>query len=337
MKPVLCAILLAALIPPGAALTQTVDFRGMPHTALGQAILVPDGPPESGTLLVSGIGTTGLDGVSAQLPESACTYRARWDPLTGPGPGGLLRFRTYGAPFDGGPDGLLGTAGFANPGTGLQIEVDLPAGEFLLNQISVWDGSGPPEFALIPATGVVADVARLPDAFEVESLCTDVVMTAISFIWNTPADVTLPGGPTIPAYRVMIMSEAYYAFFSQVDIELAGISALNLIDAETGLPGGAAGEGPPRVPILAPGFPNPFNPRTTLRYELPVDGPLSLVVHDARGRRLKVLHDGFAAAGPGKAVWDGTDARGRPLPSGVYFVQLRQGGHRVVRKLVLAR
>jgi predicted outer membrane repeat protein len=83
--------------------------------------------------------------------------------------------------------------------------------------------------------------------------------------------------------------------------------------------------------------PNPFFPRTTLSFELPRSGPVRLAVYDAAGRFVRTLAEGTYAAGPHEKVWDGRDAQGRPLPSGVYFGRLEAGGVRNSRALVLTR
>jgi hypothetical protein len=75
-------------------------------------------------------------------------------------------------------------------------------------------------------------------------------------------------------------------------------------------------------------FPNPFNPRTRIGFDLPAAGHILLAVFDARGRRVATLHEGAAAAGPLHFDWDGRDDRGLVQPGGVYLFRLdsRQGG-----------
>ncbi len=71
--------------------------------------------------------------------------------------------------------------------------------------------------------------------------------------------------------------------------------------------------------------PNPFNPLTTVKFNLDRDGPARLEVFDTRGRRVSVIHDGFSPAGPLAARWDGRDDAGRIQPGGVYLFLLRTG------------
>ncbi|MHB8078115.1 MAG: FlgD immunoglobulin-like domain containing protein [Candidatus Krumholzibacteriia bacterium] len=83
--------------------------------------------------------------------------------------------------------------------------------------------------------------------------------------------------------------------------------------------------------------PNPFNPRTELAFVLGAAAHVRLTLHDARGRLVAVLTDADRAAGRHAVIWNGTDARGRPAPSGAYFARLRVGGETRVGRLVLAR
>ncbi len=84
-------------------------------------------------------------------------------------------------------------------------------------------------------------------------------------------------------------------------------------------------------------YPNPFNPRATVVFTLPAAGHARLTVHDVRGRRLRVLAQGHAAAGRHELEWDGRDNAGRPLSSGVYLLRLEARGARGIAKAVLLR
>jgi hypothetical protein len=84
--------------------------------------------------------------------------------------------------------------------------------------------------------------------------------------------------------------------------------------------------------------PNPFNPRTMIRYYLPRESIVTLTVYDAAGRRVAALVNGdVKPAGYHVAEWDGGTIAGGTLASGVYFYQLRVGKHTTTRKMVLLR
>jgi hypothetical protein len=87
--------------------------------------------------------------------------------------------------------------------------------------------------------------------------------------------------------------------------------------------------------VLEQNSPNPFNPSTTIRYELAAPGHATIRVYDVRGRVVRTLVDASRAAGPHSAVWDGRDDRGTRAASGVYFYRLESGRSVNVRKMVL--
>ena len=82
----------------------------------------------------------------------------------------------------------------------------------------------------------------------------------------------------------------------------------------------------PIVMTLEQNHPNPFNPRTTIRLDLPAAGTVRLAVYDIAGRLVRVLVEGEIPAGSHEAVWDGRDASGRSVPSGSYLARLVAGG-----------
>jgi hypothetical protein len=96
---------------------------------------------------------------------------------------------------------------------------------------------------------------------------------------------------------------------------------------------------PPRRTMLHPNLPNPFNPTTSLRFDVGGESArrVTLVIYDARGRRIRGLVDGVRSPGRYSEPWDGRDDRGVAQPSGVYFSRLVAGDERAARKLVLLR
>jgi len=78
-------------------------------------------------------------------------------------------------------------------------------------------------------------------------------------------------------------------------------------------------------------YPNPFNPVTTIRYDLPEQSYVTIVIYDLMGREVKRLvrprraysEPGRVVSGYHKAVWDGTDSFGKPVSAGIYLYQIR--------------
>jgi aminopeptidase N len=89
---------------------------------------------------------------------------------------------------------------------------------------------------------------------------------------------------------------------------------------------------------LLPNAPNPFNPRTALRFELPTPQDVRLRILDARGRVVDVLEPGPMPAGRHRMPWTGVDRRGNPVASGTYRVLLEADGTvSSVRPITLVR
>jgi hypothetical protein len=78
--------------------------------------------------------------------------------------------------------------------------------------------------------------------------------------------------------------------------------------------------------LLLPCSPNPFNPRTTIRFELPQSGSVQLAVFDLAGRLVRVLVETELDQGAHDTDWDGRDASGRKVSSGSYVARLHFGG-----------
>jgi endonuclease/exonuclease/phosphatase family metal-dependent hydrolase len=88
---------------------------------------------------------------------------------------------------------------------------------------------------------------------------------------------------------------------------------------------------------LHPNVPNPFNPATTLSFDLAQSGRARLDVYDPRGRRLATLIDGDLPAGQHQLVWTARAQDGSPLASGVYLVRLVAGDVRQTQRVTLVR
>jgi len=89
--------------------------------------------------------------------------------------------------------------------------------------------------------------------------------------------------------------------------------------------------------VFAPATPSPFSAHTVLRYLVPRTGATALRVYDPQGRLVRTLVDEAAQpAGEHEAAWDGRDAAGTKVRSGLYLARLDAGGRRLVQKLVVS-
>jgi hypothetical protein len=89
-------------------------------------------------------------------------------------------------------------------------------------------------------------------------------------------------------------------------------------------------------PLLSQIAPNPFRPPTTVSYELAEAGRVSLRIYDLQGRVVRVLVDDRQSRQRHTVGWDGRDAAGREVASGVYFYRLETGAGIETRRMVLA-
>jgi len=93
----------------------------------------------------------------------------------------------------------------------------------------------------------------------------------------------------------------------------------------------------PKSYHLEQNYPNPFNPSTTIRYELPAHSTVQLAIFGVDGKLVRVLASGAKPMGRYEATWDGRDANGSPVASGVYFYRLNAGSFSETRKMVLMK
>ena len=85
-------------------------------------------------------------------------------------------------------------------------------------------------------------------------------------------------------------------------------------------------------------FPNPFNPKTEIRFSLPEAGTVSLQVFDLQGRKVADLaNDQTFEAGTHSVTWNGTDDSGQPMASGIYFTRILAGEFAETQKMTLVK
>ncbi len=83
--------------------------------------------------------------------------------------------------------------------------------------------------------------------------------------------------------------------------------------------------------------PNPFNPATTITFSVPDEMRVDVAVYSLQGHLVRELVQGQRRSGTHQVRWDGTDASGRSVPSGIYFARIVTEEGSVTRKLVVAK
>ena len=171
------------------------------------------------------------------------------------------------------------------------------------------------------------------------------VITCSDVFANTPANY---GGalPDQTGTGGNISAWPLFCDFEAGDFHLLPDSPCLPANNDCGIQMGAYGEGcqstaadaaPASPRLMLHGWPNPFNPSTTLSFDLPAAGRASLRVCDISGRRIRILLDAEQPAGRHEIVWDGRDAAGRPVASGIYLARLEAAGATATRRLVLLK
>ena len=117
--------------------------------------------------------------------------------------------------------------------------------------------------------------------------------------------------------------------FGLDDIHWEGGGTVSVIEGEFG-----------QTPIkysLNNNYPNPFNPTTTISYDLPEQAQVTLGIYDLLGKKIKTLVNQSQDAGNKIAIWDGTDDLSRSVSAGVYLYRIKAGEFSQTRKMLLLK
>jgi hypothetical protein len=93
----------------------------------------------------------------------------------------------------------------------------------------------------------------------------------------------------------------------------------------------------PTQMMLAQNFPNPFNPSTTISFDIPAEAHVNLSVFNIRGQLVKTLVDEVLPARNHQVVWYGLDNNQRQVATGVYLYRLEVNGQSEVRRMLLMK
>ena len=124
--------------------------------------------------------------------------------------------------------------------------------------------------------------------------------------------------------------EKVYYRLEQVDLD-GSVSQSNVIEVLLGA----------RMPLptefAVNVYPNPFNPSTTISYDLPESAPVSVVIYDVLGQQVRHLISQFNSAGRYSVQWDARDNQGRGVASGVYIARVDAGTTTLSQKMLLLK
>ena len=91
------------------------------------------------------------------------------------------------------------------------------------------------------------------------------------------------------------------------------------------------------IVYLYQNHPNPFNPTTTINYQLPVNSKVKLSIYNIKGQKVKTLISDQLLAGQHSVVWNGTDDNGKSISSGIYFYKMNTGEYTSIKKMILLK
>ena len=93
----------------------------------------------------------------------------------------------------------------------------------------------------------------------------------------------------------------------------------------------------PKTLQLSQNYPNPFNPITTIKFALPEEGRMKLVIYNVLGQKVKELVDEYRQAGYHQVIWNGKNDFGAQVASGVYIYRLETVKGVQARKMLLIK
>ena len=112
---------------------------------------------------------------------------------------------------------------------------------------------------------------------------------------------------------------------------------VEFVEEPTGIDDSGSRSRLPLQPTLLGNYPNPFNPETTIRYDVPQAGVVRLRIYDAAGQRVKILVSEHHSPGSYEVSWDGTDEQGSSVSTGMYLTELEAGGFSRMKKMMLVK
>jgi len=149
-------------------------------------------------------------------------------------------------------------------------------------------------------------------------------------VWLAAYNANTPGNPTMYRHHEVNLLDRFssgqtilvrFRLYSDPSLNRWGWSVDNL-EIQDRITGVSEGDGLPAVFALSQNYPNPFNPLTIVNYQLPSDNHVTLTVYNILGQEVVRLVDGLQQAGYHSAVWDGRNATGVLVSSGVYIYRI---------------
>ena len=162
--------------------------------------------------------------------------------------------------------------------------------------------------------------------------------TVAGFTPTMEDSVTQSYGPDTSMIVIgLTTGTTYYFRVSAVDTYGNYSAYSDEVSATPGTVGIVDRAGIPEVYALHPNYPNPFNPSTTIRYDMPEAGEVTLIVYDMLGREVVRLVQGRVEVGYQGVIWNGRTEYGREVPSGIYIARMITAGYTKSMKMLLLK
>jgi hypothetical protein len=221
----------------------------------------------------------------------------------------------------------MGTAGIQQSDQGVSLSVDQTAMQANTQRVLVTDDG----VVVLDVFGVAPGLVATSDAGS--EVCRVGVQTFPSqpdphgffFEFEEDAQITIPSSPksAVVGDRILVLAQNPIAPMVGIldwSMNTSGMRWLWLWNLASDNATGVPPAWRDRIGLQV--APNPFNPRTTLRLDLPVGGPTTVRVFSVDGRLVDTLHRGWMPAGPNELPWTARDHRGSLLASGVYLLRV---------------
>jgi hypothetical protein len=206
-----------------------------------------------------------------------------------------------------------------------------------------WDVPVPAELASFAAEVGTGNTVRLEWTVtsQTNNLGWEVYRSTDNVVFERISQL-IPGEGTINtlrAYEFVDQSPpaADRAYYYLRQLDLGGAASRSSVVEVALAPTAVTSQTLPLATELMQNFPNPFNPETTIRFDLATEAAVSLRVYDAAGQIVRTLEQGGLPAGSHVVLWNGLDDVGTRVGSGVYFYELRAGTFTSMKKMTLLR
>lgn len=168
------------------------------------------------------------------------------------------------------------------------------------------------------------------------------------FIDSNPQDVDEDGdddiyfGPQsfVPSHTHQVLGVNFYLenpIPRYADIHFRALDDNLDIMIEEILPYTGVSEDEERRFAVGNAFPNPFHRSTSIEYNVPLKGKVSIKIYDICGKFIKELVNRTQIPGKHNVEWDGTNDEGNRLPSGIYFCSIENGKYKETKKLIMVK